>query len=132
METTERELREWHERQRATWRSRHLKLLGPLRFWGPDSVIHRPEVESLDIATRCEDVALTAASRFGFAVATGWVVSPDHPPVMHFWNLTTSGEIVDAANARRRASGYLGGVLPDGVLAYLTSSPLTALARAVG
>lgn len=98
-------------------------LGGEIRYWSAGDVIDVATVEALDEARECERVALEVHRRFGFRVCVGWAASDSHNPVMHFWNLTDRGEVVDAANARRRATGYLGKVLEADELDILSRLP---------
>ena len=80
-----------------------------LRFWAEAAETPPAELLALDLPRECCATALEASVRWGYPVCAGWVASDSHPqPVRHFWNLTTAGEVLDAAEARREGRGWLG------------------------
>jgi hypothetical protein len=82
-----------------------------MTFWPGSAAIDCPEVEALDEEGECQAIALRVASEQGFEVVVGWAVAAEHEPLLHFWNRREDGAIIDAARARRAATGYLGGAM---------------------
>lgn len=79
-----------------------------VRFWSGEDCESDFQVQALDAVGECERVALEVSARFGFQVCVGYAASDAHGPTVHCWNLRPDGLLVDAARARRRATGYLG------------------------
>lgn len=114
------ELHRWHRSHSVTKAGFILGSLGgELRYWPGSAAVELARVEALDDPGECEAVAVDVHRRFGFAVCFGWRASDSHNPTGHCWNLTERGEVVDAANARSQATGYLGIVLAADELRFL-------------
>lgn len=84
-----------------------------MTFWPGSAAVDYPEVEALDATGECQSIALRVALDYGFEVIVGWAMAVEHAPLLHFWNRREDGALIDAARARRTASGYLGAVLSD-------------------
>lgn len=82
-----------------------------MTFWPGSAAIDCPGVEALDKEGECQTIALRAASEHCFEVVVGWAVAAEHEPLLHFWNRREDGALIDAARARRAATGYLGAVM---------------------
>lgn len=114
------ELYRWHYGHSLTKTSFILgQLSTELQYWPGSLAIPHSGAEALDEPRECERVAMEVADRYGLGVCFGWVAADEHKPLGHCWNMTTDGEIVDAGNARHKATGYLGKVLASKELARL-------------
>lgn len=79
-----------------------------IRFW-PSADADSVDFQRFDQPGECAAVAAEISRRCGHPIYFGWVASDRHAvPVAHCWNASTTGTVLDAAEARRRASGYLG------------------------
>jgi hypothetical protein len=112
-----------------------------MTFWPGSAAIDCPEVEALDKEGECQAIALRVASEHGFEVVVGWAVAAEHDPLFHFWNRHEDGALIDAARARRAATGYLGAVMTAAEAHEMREAiyreeslrnDLRSLARAVG
>jgi hypothetical protein len=126
MTERERELRTWDRENRwSTLRALTLSTIpGPLRYWSCSDPAPLA-LRQLDVPHKCLTVACEVSRRYGYGLGYGWVSPSGHErPLIHAWNLGANGEVIDAAQRRRTATGYLGKVVPSElVLLYARAHP---------
>lgn len=90
-----------------------------LRYW-PTAGPLPAQLAQLDTPGRCLATASKIHALVGHDVAMGWVASAAYDtPVVHAWNVTEDGQVVDTAERRRSATGFLGAVVtPEEVEKY--------------
>jgi hypothetical protein len=134
LDAVERQLRDHAATASGPRAGFYRRLLGPETYWPATSSIRLQTVEEKDEPTECMRVSVRVADTHGFEVVNGYVVAREHGPLWHCWNRDpATGMIVDAAEARRTATGYLGRVLTDSELDLLRrSSELPTAAELLG
>lgn len=109
---TEAQLRTWHDEQASLLNRVQLAALSKRFQYWPDASPLPPLLAALDTPHECLATACEIHAAHGFGVVVGWAASDSHEqPVVHAWNITEKGEVIDTAEARRTATGYLGTVL---------------------
>jgi hypothetical protein len=117
---TEDELREWHRVQPSLLKRLQLVTLARRFQYWPGSCELPAHVAALDWPRECLATAIEVHRLYGYGVALGWVASDAHPrPVVHAWNLEGVERVIDAADARRTAAGYLGAALEPWEIDFL-------------
>jgi hypothetical protein len=98
------------------------RLQGDAQFWSGSDAIELLGAEAMDEAAECQRVSLRVADTYGFEVVVGWTLIESGELPWHCFNLTPTGEVVDAARVRGIGIGYVGKVLTEPERAALAQS----------